>query len=223
MRAFARAVVRFFLTGVAVLLPFIVTVFVVTWSLKLADAYIGPSSHLGQLVVTIVGDSNKYPGYLVGYLVIVLLLILLGFLVTRATLSELRRAVDNMFARIPLIGKIYAAVGQVVELLGNKDNGGLERFGGVGIIELGNVKMLCLLTSGQRYRLKDGKEYLLVFLPNSPIPATGFNVLVPEDKFQPLQMPVEDMAKIFMSLGLLSPQLLTRFSLTEQGEDARHG
>ncbi|MBM3299759.1 MAG: DUF502 domain-containing protein, partial [Deltaproteobacteria bacterium] len=117
LRSAFSHVVRFFLTGVATVLPLIVTVFVVSWMVRLADAYIGPSSPFGLFLVTIVGESKKYVGYLGGYLVVILLTIVLGFLVTRATVAQVRKAIDQMVARIPLIGKIYMGVGQVVDLL----------------------------------------------------------------------------------------------------------
>jgi len=107
-----------------------------------------------------------------------------------------------------LFGKIYATVGQMVEIFGKKGQSGLDRFGGVGQVRMGNVKVLALLTSAQRYPMADGREYVLVFVPNSPIPATGFNVLVPVDDFELLDMAVEDLAKVLMSLGLLGSQAL---------------
>ncbi|MCX5861875.1 MAG: DUF502 domain-containing protein [Desulfomonile sp.] len=223
MRGFVRTVVRFFLTGVATLLPLVVTVFVVTWVVKSADAYVGPSSSFGRFLLTMVGQNQKYVGYLVGYPVVILLIMLLGFLVTRATVDRFHRGIDGMFARIPLIGKIYTAVGQVVELLGNKEQSGLDRFGGVGEISMGNAKLLGLLTSNQRYTMEDGGEYLLVFIPNCPIPATGFNFLVRVEDFHRLDMPIEDLAKLFMSLGLLGPQVLGKSCSSGLGEKVQNG
>lgn len=210
MRGIASTVLRFFLTGVAALLPFVVTVFVVTWLVRLADAYVGPSSAFGRFLLTVVGKDQKFIGYLGGYLVVVLLLMLLGFLVTRATVARFHRGLDATFARIPLIGKIYSAVSQVVELLGNKEQSALDRFGGVGEVTVGNIKLLGLLTSNQRYTMGNGREHLLVFIPNSPIPLTGFNLLVPVEDFRRLDLPFEDLAKLFMSLGLLGPQVLNK-------------
>jgi uncharacterized membrane protein len=207
LRTFASAVVRFFLTGTATLLPFVVTIFVVSWIVRFADAYIGPSSSFGVFLLTIVGDSHKYPGYVAGYLVIVVLIILLGFLVNRATVARVHRAVDSLFARIPVIGKIYSGVGQVVDVFGKKEQ--VDRFGGVGYVRIGNVKMLGLLTSTQRYPLDDGRPHLLVFVPNSPIPAAGYNALVPEEDFVQLDMSMEDLAKLLMSLGLIGTQVLS--------------
>lgn len=210
MRALASTIVQFFLAGVATLLPFWVTIFVVTWVVKIADAYIGPSSSFGLFILRIVGDANKYSGYLAGYLVVVLLIMLLGFLVTRATVHKIHEAVDAMVAKIPLFGRIYSAVGQMVEIFGKRENSGLDRFGGVGYVRMGNVRMLGFLTSAQSYTLADGGQYFLVFIPNSPIPMTGFNALVPAGDVERLDMPMEDMAKLLMSLGLLGPQVLTK-------------
>jgi len=70
--------------------------------------------------------------------------------------------------------------------------------------------VLALLATAEKYVLEDGKEHLLVFVPNSPFPATGFNMLVPVEQVQVLDMPSEDLLKILMSLGLLGPQLLKK-------------
>jgi uncharacterized membrane protein len=207
MQNLASVMLRFFLTGMATLLPFVVTVFVVSWIVRIADAYVGPSSTFGTFLATISGTQYRYPGYIVGYLIVVLVIMLLGFLVNRATVSRLHRAIDGMFAKIPLFGKIYATVGQMVEIFGKQGQGGLERFGGAGRIQMGNVRVLALLTSSHRYSMSDGREYLLVFVPNSPIPVTGFNIFVPVDDFELLDMAVEDLVKVLMSLGLLGSQL----------------
>jgi uncharacterized membrane protein len=210
MRSFVRTLFRLFLTGVAAVLPFIVTVFVVTWVLRLADAYIGPSSSFGRFIVTLVGENQRYLGFLSGYLVVILLIVLLGFLVTRATVSRIQSNLNVMFSRIPLIGKVYTGVGQVLEIFGGKEQGGFERFGGVGEVRIGNIRMLGLLTSTQRYTMADGREHFLVFIPNSPIPATGFNILVPVEDFDSIDLAVEDLAKLFVSLGLLGQQVLNK-------------
>ncbi|MFH0959715.1 MAG: DUF502 domain-containing protein [Pseudomonadota bacterium] len=221
MRKLTSFLLRLFLTGLATLLPFVVTVLVVGWMVKLADAYVGPSSYFGTLLASLVVDDYRYPGYLTGYLVVVICITLLGFLVTKATVSRFQKTLDRMFARIPFFGKIYSSVGQAVELFGSTISGaGMEKFGGVGLAKLGNLTAVVLLTSSQRYIFQDGKPHLLVFVPNSPIPATGFNVLVPEENFQKLDMPVEDLIKLSMSLGLLGPQTLCEIQCASD-EDKR--
>jgi uncharacterized membrane protein len=221
MSAVASTLIRLFLTGAATLLPFVVTLFVVSWGVRLADAYIGPSSAFGIFLVKLVGSEYRYPGYIIGYLVAIGLIILLGFLVTRATVARIQGAIDSTLARIPLVGKIYTGVGQIVDLFGRKDQGGLERFGAVGQIRVGNVKILGLLTSGETYTMLDGREHLLVYIPFSPIPLTGFNVLVPTEDFERLEMPVEDVLKLLMSFGLLGRDVLKPSQLYADNHDVK--
>lgn len=210
MRILVSAVVRFFLTGMAALLPLVVTVFVLSWLVRLVDAYIGPSSAFGPFLVTIFGPERRYAGYVVGYLVVVVVAVLLGFLVTRATIARIRRAIDSTFASIPLFGHVYTAVGQVVSLLGQEQGARLGRFGGIVEVRIGGVSILALLTSEERYVLSDGREHFLVFIPSSPLPVTGLNILVPVEQVRRVDMPVEDLAKVMMSFGLLGPQVLKR-------------
>ncbi len=210
MRSVASALLRYFITGTFTLLPFVVTVLVVTWTLRIADAYIGPSSYFGILISKISRPGFEVPGYIVGYLIVVILIILLGFFVNRATVSRIRNAIDSMFARIPLFGRIHTTVAQLVDLFGKKDQSGLDRFGGVGNVRIGNVKMLALLTCHEQFELEDGRNYVLVYIPNSPIPATGFNMLVPVEDFSRMEMPIDDLAKLLMSLGVLGPQVLNK-------------
>ena len=63
MRKLTSFILRLFLTGLATLLPFVVTVLVVGWIVKLADAYVGPSSYFGALLVRLVvcADSANNP------------------------------------------------------------------------------------------------------------------------------------------------------------------
>jgi uncharacterized membrane protein len=222
MRNLASTLIRLFLTGLAALMPLVVTVFVVTWIVGLAAGYIGPSSSFGKFLAMVSGAGRPYAGYLGGYVVVVLCIIILGFLVTKATVLKIQAGINGVLARIPLIGKIYTTVGQVMEIFGNKDKPGLERFGGAVRINMGPVCALGLLVSAERFKTGDGTDHFLVFLPNAPLPATGFIMLVPVASVERLDMPVEDFAKLMMSLGLLAPQLLRGPTLEDSEEASDH-
>jgi uncharacterized membrane protein len=209
MGGYAAAPVRFFLTGVATLLPLVITVFVVSWTVRMADAYIGPSSPFGMFLVRLYGPANKYIGYTSGYLSVILLITILGFYVNRATVSRIRRFVGSILAGIPLVGKVYTTVSQIVELFSGNSPTGFTKFGGVGYVKIGGIKMLGLLTSADPLVIEKGKKHLLVFIPNAPFPASGFNILVPAEDFVAMGVQIEDLAKVLMSLGLLGSQVLS--------------
>ncbi|MEK7375932.1 MAG: DUF502 domain-containing protein, partial [Candidatus Margulisiibacteriota bacterium] len=53
-----------------------------------------------------------------------------------------------------------------------------------------------------------GEKMLCVFVPNTPTPATGFLVLVPEKEVIMLDMKTEDAFKLVVSAGVLKPKEL---------------
>ena len=51
----------------------------------------------------------------------------------------------------------------------------------------------------------DGKPMVTVFMPNGPNPTTGFIVFVQASEVIPLDLSVEDAAKLVVSAGLVAP------------------
>ena len=53
---------------------------------------------------------------------------------------------------------------------------------------------------------KTKEKVVCVFVPTTPIPTSGFLILVPEEKVTKLDMSVADGFKYIVSLGALSPE-----------------
>ncbi len=78
------------------------------------------------------------------------------------------------------------------------------RFGGGG----NGVDVLALLASQVVYNIA-GERRRLVYLPTAPIPMSGALVLVAETAITPVpEMKVDDLLKIYVSLGALAPEVL---------------
>src|SRR5262249_56144096 len=54
-------------------------------------------------------------------------------------------------------------------------------------------------------KIGGGKPLITVFMPNGPNPTTGFIVFVPASEVIPLDLAVEDAAKLVVSAGLVGP------------------
>lgn len=202
-----RALLRYFARGLLALVPLVVVVFAVDWLFGLINKSFGPASGLGRFIATVAGHEKL--AYLVSYALLLGAVLALGFVLGRPAARRALRAVNTRIATVPVLGKLYAAVVQVTDMLDGRERR-LERFGGVGLVKAGELELIGFLTTPEQYTLASGESYYLVFLPNSPIPATGFNVLVRADAFTALNLPVAELAKLLMSLGLLGPQVLPR-------------
>ncbi len=54
-------------------------------------------------------------------------------------------------------------------------------------------------------KIGGGKPLITVFMPNGPNPTTGFIVFVQASEVIPLDLAVEDAAKLVVSAGLVGP------------------
>jgi uncharacterized membrane protein len=121
----------------------------------------------------------------------------------------LRRVVDGVLHRIPLIGSIYGTSRQVVAMLDRQD---AEAMKGMQVVlcyfgDQGGAGFLGLLVSPDRFRV-NAREYQIVIVPTAPIPIGGALLLVPAEVVQPTELSVEALTSIYVSMGITAGQFL---------------
>jgi uncharacterized membrane protein len=209
---------RLFLTGMAIILPLIITI----WVLKLLfDLVHGVTTPLILRILALahfpyIDDPafSTYAAPLIGFVITVLLVMLVGVLATNLLGRQVVAAFDRLMLRIPLIKGIYGAARQLLDAFHTKSDS-FQRVVAVeypsrGIYTLGFVTRdsTTLLSAKQG---RDLKGHALIFMPTSPNPTSGWLVAVPDDRMIPLDMTIEEGAKMIVSGGLvLPPRWLTR-------------
>lgn len=211
-RSFWGRVRRLFLTGLAILLPLIITI----WVLKLLFNLVrGISTPLIMRVLALVhfpyiNDPAfaTYVAPLIGIAITMLLVILVGILTTNLLGRQIVAAFDRVMLRIPLIKGIYGAARQLLDAFHTKS----DSFRRVVAVEYPSpgIYTLGFLTQDQTTihsagRKRDLKGHSLIFLPTSPNPTSGWLVAVPDERLIPLDMSVEEGAKMIVSGGLVLP------------------
>ncbi|MCA9217065.1 MAG: DUF502 domain-containing protein, partial [Planctomycetales bacterium] len=135
--------------------------------------------------------------------------------------KRIEKAFHAAIERIPLVNVLYRPVAQVVELLQRDPTDNLETmnvvycaFGG----EAG-AGFLGLLASDQIYRFK-GQACKIVYVPTSPLPMSGAIVFAATDSVQKVDMKVDDLMKIYFSIGVLSSTVVPDQYVVPQSESA---
>jgi uncharacterized membrane protein len=117
---------------------------------------------------------------------------------------------------------IYNPVARVIRLATEKGGGDLSGMDVVAV-RFGNedgTHILALLASHDRYYIGDLRR-VMVYLPTAPLPMTGGLVLVPEDHITVVpDMKVDDLLKVYFSLGALAPESMPPNMLQVRPEDA---
>jgi uncharacterized membrane protein len=213
MKRSLRQLTRTFVTGLLAALPLFVTAAVFIWLGRLLYAWLGPSSLVGKVFVSLgIGLSGSVMlGYVLGACIIVLGVFALGLLVEAELQRGLARLVNAVVRRIPLVRNVYDLIRRFVDMLSQGEEDGLKtmspvwcRFG-----DSGGVKVLALLSSPDPVEI-DGQPHLAVLVPTAPVPVGGGLLYVREDWVTPADVGMDGLTSIYVSMGVTSSQVLGR-------------
>jgi len=188
-----------FLYGVAVVLPFAVT-FWLLWSIvSFIDDRITP------LLPSVVRPSVELvPG--AGLMIALVGLTLLGALAANLIGRTVVRLGERLVGRLPLVRSIYGGAKQVLENISTPHRQSFKRavlfeFPRPGVWTIGFV------TNEAAPEISDaaGVPLVAVYVPQVPVPTTGFLQYLREGELRPLPFGPEEALKICISLGMLNP------------------
>src|SRR5262245_12893549 len=211
VRTILKRLIKWFVTGVLALLPLIITVAVVIWVAEYFKAIFGPNTMFGlalrQFGLQFV--SNETVAFLIGLLLVLGVIFLVGVGAETGIRKFLHRMVEAILQRIPLVGSIYGTSKQVVAMLDQKDADAIK---GMQVVlcyfgQQGGAGFLALLVSPERYRLAN-RDFQIVIIPTAPVPIGGALLMVPTDVIQPIDISVEGLMSIYVSMGITAGQFL---------------
>ena len=185
-------------TGLAVLAPSAVTLWVLYRLLNWVD------NLLGRYLRFAFVDYHRIPG--LGLLATLLLLMAVGFIAARIGEGPLARVWDRLLLRIPGVGIVYGSTKSLGEaFLSQKE----QTFRQVVLIAWPHpgIWRVGFLTGHVAPDLKTriGEDVSCVFVPHTPNPASGFVHYVPKRDIVLLDWSIEDGLKVVVSGGVVQP------------------
>jgi len=195
---------RWFFTGLVVLVPIVITIYVVVGLFRFADGILG--KYINRYAYLYFGQ--EIPG--LGIIFSILIILSVGALASFARLRIFKK-VDTMVLRLPLVGKIYGPSKRIVNFLFRQ---GRPAFKKVVLVEYPRkgVYSLGFVTneSSDKINQKIGRKMLNVYISSSPSPLTGFTLIVPEEDVIFLNITVEEATRIIISGGMVNPDEVPR-------------
>ena len=189
---------RYFISGVLVVVPVILSFLVLRFLFETVDGILQP------LLNNLLGFYRT--GF--GLLTTLLIIMLAGVLTRNLIGAQLYSIGDRFLAKMPLVRPFYSGSKQLLESLTGT---GATSFQEVALIEYPRQGLYSLCLVSQRNRIVvDGveREYCVCFVPSTPTPVTGMAVMVPAEKVIPVDMTIEEGVKFFVSGGAVSPELI---------------
>ena len=194
-----------FFTGIAVLVPIIITVFLVRFIIVEMNKWLlSPFSNL--LAPYIEGQYLLYAVKILIFFLLILITCLIGWGANVLFVRKFFGHGERFFIRIPMLGKIYTTVKQISTAFLGQDKTIFKR---VVLIEyprkgIHSIGFVTNETSGELANLVK-EESLSVFLATSPNPTSGIFLIVPKSQTVKLKMTVEEAMKLVVSGGAVVP------------------
>jgi uncharacterized membrane protein len=191
---------RYFLAGLLVFLPVVITLWFLGWVIGLMDGLLNvlpdrlhPNAYLPFAI----------PG--LGALITVALILFLGFLTTGVATRRFLAAWDRVFVQIPIFRGVYTAVQKLVQTFLGQSQANRQvvmiEYPRKGIYAVG----FAMGRAWHELEKKNEAPLVNVFVPTTPNPTSGFYLLVPTHEVAPLNMSMEEALKLITSGGLITP------------------
>ena len=215
--SFLTALRNNFLTGIIVIAPIGLTVWLIWtvigwidgWVLPFVPGGYQPEELLNRLLGTTEETRIEISVRGVGVVVFLVFTVLVGWIAKGLVGRSFIRWGEDLVGRLPVIRSIYNALKQIAETVFSQSESNFERACLVEFPKEGSwaVAFMTKRPKGEISKvLETSEEFVTCFMPTTPNPTTGFLMFVPRSKVIFLDMKIEDAAKIIISAGLVYPE-----------------
>ncbi len=192
-KSFLGRLRNYFITGVVVLIPIGITLYLTIFLIKVS----------GNLIPKEINPNNYLPFDIPGLEIIIALLLitLIGWVSLSFLGKKFFELLNKILKKIPILRTIYSAIGQMTESLTKKDNNQksvvLVEYPRKGVWAVG------FATKENQGIIKDKiKDDLInIFVPTTPNPTSGFLLMVPKKDLIYLDVSFEQASKFIVSAG----------------------
>lgn len=191
---------RYFISGLVILLPLVLTIYVFLLTVGFADGL------LGKYIAPIFKkhDWPYYPG--MGIILTVVLVTIIGFFVTNFLGRTIYGLFERILLRLPFFRQVYPAMKEIAMFIFSRER---TTFQQVVILEYPRkgIYSFGFITNETSRRITDKlkTELVNVFVPSAPGPLTGYIVMIPRKELVFPDMTVEEAVKLIVSGGVVNP------------------
>lgn len=194
---------KYFITGLLVLVPLFITVWVLTSLISMMDRSLlllpvewRPKAQFGVEV----------PG--LGAVLTLLIIFVTGLIATNFFGKQLILLWESLLTRVPVVKSIYSSVKQVSDTLFS-DSGNAFRQAVLVQFPHDGAWTIAFVTGtpgGDVVNHLQG-DFVSVYVPTTPNPTGGYFLMLPRESVIELDMTVDEALKYIISMGVVAPQV----------------
>jgi uncharacterized membrane protein len=193
---------KYFITGLLVLVPLFITIWVVVTLVNTLDSSL--------LLLPVAWRPKSWLGYDIpglGALLTLLIIFVTGLVATNFFGKQVIALWELMLSRVPVVKSIYSSVKQVSDTLFSDSGNAFRKALLVQFPQTGawTIAFLTGQPGGDVVNHLKG-EYISVYVPTTPNPTSGYFLMVPKEDVVELEMSVDEALKYIISMGTVAPR-----------------
>jgi uncharacterized membrane protein len=194
MKQIARALLRYFIKGLLIVVPLGAAFFLIFWAVKSLDSALNLSDFLWTDSKT--GKPRYIPG--LGILNVLVLILVAGILVTNVVTDPIKRWFNRWLNRLPLFKFLYSSIKDLTEAFVGEE----KKFNEPVLVEINEfgLKKIGFIVQKDLSALNLPGE-VAVYFPYS-YSFAGQVVIISADKVKPIDKSAADMMKFVISGGV---------------------
>ena len=183
-----------FATGLFVVIPLGITIFILKFLFSFADGILG--TYLDDLFTAISHRETHFPG--LGMFTGAVVIYLTGLLASNFFGTRFLKWGDKLLSRIPLVKSIYTSSKQLTQVFKE----GKTSYRRAVFVEWPRkgVRAVGFVTAEA---IRDGEKMVVVYVPTMPNPTSGFALFFREEEVLESGMTVEEAVKFVVSGGMV--------------------
>jgi uncharacterized membrane protein len=200
--------------GLLFVLPILFTFWMIRWLYSGLEKYV-----IDPLAVLVIWKAQKIQGQpdlpywfetFAAPIISLILVVLLVYLCGVIAHTQFRKYVDQLLLKVPVVSHIYDAARGVMKVF-DKPAGKQMTYRMV-LVPFPHTGMrLPAIVTSTCIDVATGKKLLCVYVPTTPVPASGFFLMLPEEEATELNWDVQQTLQTIISGGLTAPPQVTYY------------
>jgi uncharacterized membrane protein len=201
--------------GLLVIFPILITIWIIYWLYSTLEKYVlDPLAGFVLWKAQIIKGQKDLPEWFENYaapIISIFLAFIIVYCCGVLAHSRIRRQFDRLVLRVPVISHVYDAVRTVFQSLENTNQQSAPQRIVLVPFPHPGMRLPAIVTSSCR-DVTTEKTVLCVYVPTTPIPTSGFFLMIPEDEVTELNWGVQQTLQAIITGGLVAPRDVTYYS-----------
>jgi uncharacterized membrane protein len=200
------------IAGLFVVLPIFITYVVLDWMYDLLYGYaLKPISNWLRIAWDLELEDKDPSWVLTFFLSLAALMLVVSLLYVAGMFfrSRLHQLVNWILLTVPGVKTIYSAVSKVFDVI-SRSQQEERQFKRVVLVPFPNTTMKApAFVTGESKDVHTGQTILSVYVPTTPIPTSGYMLLIPQHEVIDLNWDLEETLQAIVSGGITVPETVT--------------